>query len=371
MITIIGAGITGASAAYYLSFLSKDITIIDALGPGKCASGNAGAYLSKIWGDDTKTEKFHRQSFQLHEELAFELNLKSFRYLPTFFASEKQDNEEDDNVNEAIPWLDGMQHRPSETNNGTPTSSAQVDPAELTNALLNKAIERGAQLRIANVNGLESKNGRTTKILFEDENIQNDFMEIGDDEEDVILIAMGPWTCRLEDWLKIPLPIEGIKSSFILWDQNNIENDLSERTKTQYINPLVFEHPVAVFCDEDSNGCHLEIIPRLESRSLYVSGLGTSSQLSPSVLRGSYKLTSFTDSNEISKEMKASSSGVKAALKSLKEMGIVKNIDLCDLKDEQFKTKACIRPVSPDGIPIVGKLNSNVYVASGGGQWWV
>ena len=33
--------------------------------------------------------------------------------------------------------------------------------------------------------------------------------------------------------------------------------------------------------------------------------------------------------------------------------------------------QACIRPMSPDGVPVVGKLLDNVYVATGGGPWGI
>ena len=33
--------------------------------------------------------------------------------------------------------------------------------------------------------------------------------------------------------------------------------------------------------------------------------------------------------------------------------------------------QACIRPNSPDGIPLVGKILDNCYVATGGGPWGI
>ena len=35
------------------------------------------------------------------------------------------------------------------------------------------------------------------------------------------------------------------------------------------------------------------------------------------------------------------------------------------------KIQACIRPNSPDGIPIVGKIVDNCYVVTGGGPWGI
>lgn len=52
-----------------------------------------------------------------------------------------------------------------------------------------------------------------------------------------------------------------------------------------------------------------------------------------------------------------------AAQKSLKTLGYKKS--------EPDRVQACMRPMSPDAVPVVGKILSNVYVATGGGPWGI
>jgi hypothetical protein len=50
----------------------------------------------------------------------------------------------------------------------------------------------------------------------------------------------------VEDWLGLTLPMEGIKSSSIVFSHV----------------PAVKDEPFACFCAEDSQQCHLELYPR-------------------------------------------------------------------------------------------------------------
>lgn len=336
MVVVIGAGIAGAATAYYLSRYDPNIVIVDAVGPAAGSSGKAGAFLAEAWGDGTKRETLHRKSFQMHLELAEELGLESFRMLPNNTFRVDIDAEDEVKGNEmpkeaaAMPWLSGVSLiEPIEGR------AAQVDPAELTHALLKKAIDRGARLEVGMVDGFEFDDDeeRVTAIRF------NNGTHLHVPDDDNVVVALGPWSCRLEDWLQIPVPIEGVSSTSLLWE--NIDLD----------------PPAALFCNEDWNGCHLEILPpRPNSKSLYVSGTGGSKQLSPSFLRG--------PDRPIPGDEIPSSLSVAAAQCSLEKLTIV------DRPPDQIR--ACIRPVSPDGIPIVGKLlKTNVYVASGGGPWGI
>ena len=84
-IIIIGGGIVGCSTAYYLTKLYKDqvnVTLIEKYKIAGCASGKAGGFLAGNWGDD-ETNQLHQKGFQLHEQLAKELKLKSYRKIQT------------------------------------------------------------------------------------------------------------------------------------------------------------------------------------------------------------------------------------------------------------------------------------------------
>ena len=84
-LVVVGGGIQGASVAYFASKLSPStkITIVEANdGVAAHASGKGGGFLARSWGDGSSTEQLHHESFDLHEKLAEEWKLPSYRKLP-------------------------------------------------------------------------------------------------------------------------------------------------------------------------------------------------------------------------------------------------------------------------------------------------
>jgi len=206
----------------------------------------------------------------------------------------------------------------------------------------------GATFEMKSVTGLEmnEENNTICGIQMEDGSTEQV------SKEEPIVFAMGPWTSRLEDWLAPaknkssscnPMPIDGVLSTSIIW--NNLT-------------PLG-NSPLALFCEEDINGCHLEIFQRLD-KSLYVSGLGNSKVLKASLFRGPHRPIP-------GKEMVLNP---KSALCSLEQSKLLSSSDTTETRLPD-NIQACIRPISPDGVPIVGKISGNIYVASGGGQWGI
>ena len=61
------------------------------------------------------------------------------------------------------------------------------------------------------------------------------------------------------DWFDVPFPMQGIKSTSLLFP--GCEEVIAE--------------PFALFCEEDRNGCHLEVYPR-PNGEVYICGLGGS-----------------------------------------------------------------------------------------------
>ncbi|CAN0194202.1 unnamed protein product, partial [Laminaria digitata] len=147
------------------------------------------------------------------------------------------------------PWLDGKA-----TGSMMDPDTAQVTPLELTTKLMEAAKARGAEVRIATVSGVSSapvsdeakeeseKDGggneeggrRITAVVLEDG---------GEIPCDRVIVAMGPWSCLAEEWFNIPVPMQGIKSTSIIFGGSQ----------------AVADDPYALFCAEDRNGCHLEV----------------------------------------------------------------------------------------------------------------
>lgn len=68
-VVILGAGIHGASIAYYLSTKFGIFpTVVERTGIAAAASGKAGGFLAREWGSAT-TRELHQVSFDMHETL--------------------------------------------------------------------------------------------------------------------------------------------------------------------------------------------------------------------------------------------------------------------------------------------------------------
>jgi glycine/D-amino acid oxidase-like deaminating enzyme len=371
MVVIIGGGIAGVSTAYYLSSLVATgsssiplpITLVDAAVVGAsttCASGKAGAFVTSSWGmergsggtNNQKQKALFRESFALHEALADELELKSFQTVSAFRVADQDDND-------TMSPLAGP--------------SAMVDPAELTTKLFQKTLQQeGTDVTFQQgfVEGLETENNsedgrpRVTSIRFQD-GATVASLDVGSDEE--VVIALGPWSSRIEDWLDVPLPLDGVVSTSLIWN-DIMEDDSSFSDKNKK----------ALFCSEDDQGCHLEIFPRTStndkhptksrsSSSIYVSGCGGSEVWSPAVFR------SPEESPDPTRDCLPNRSRATAAQTSLQSLADRLLVPPEVTTRSPDVIQACIRPTTPDGMPIMGKLPGyqNVYVCSGGGPWGI
>ncbi len=351
MVVIVGTGIVGAATAYYLSCASGGkipITLLDAEGPASASSGKAGAFLTNCppsfrrgIGDDgyvsDKRKLLFEKSFELHQELANELNLESFCKVENYQTIEAKESESTDN--DSIHNPQSVLSYLARDGRGTllPGEAALVDPAELVASMMDKVLSQpNASFRQASIVGLEVDDSKSFVTGIQ---IDKDDSALFVDEDEPVVIALGPWTARIEDWLGIPMPIEGVLSTSLIYRDGIPTEDVG----------------TALFFDEDSNGCHLEVFGR-QDKSLYVSGCGESQVIGTQLLRSedrpSPKVPCIADVVR-----------AQAAQKSLQKAGYT--------KPSPDVIQACIRPMSPDGVPLVGKLLDNVYVGTGGGPWGI
>ena len=143
------------------------------------------------------------------------------------------------------PWMNRVH-----SFHAIPGESAIVDPLMLTKALVDDAVERGASLLINAVSCfvLDAADNVVSGIQFED----GTTLDVYDGEK--VVIAIGPWSSQVEDWFNIPLPIDGVLSTSLTWNDTDCRPSLDS----------------ALFCNEDSAGCHLEILPRFDNLSMYL-----------------------------------------------------------------------------------------------------
>ena len=369
MVVIVGAGIVGAATAYYLSASGAgktSITVLDTVGPAAGSSGGAGAFVTnrppafrRGTNKSDKRRKLFEKSFELHQQLAKDLELESFCRVQNYQTVETRESSVGkdtkgiagtgnigDEAESSKSVLKGL----AENGRGTqlPGDSALVDPAELVSSMMDKVLSQSnCSFRQASICGLEldSSGSRVTAIRLE-----SDVPEmIPIEEDEPVVIALGPWASRIEDWLGIPMPIEGVLSTSLIYQDGILDSDIG----------------TAFFFDDDSNGCHLEVFGRRD-KSLYVSGCGESEVISTRLLRSKDRpCPTAPCAPDLAR--------AAAAQTSLRKAGYNRAPTRSSNTRSQNPdtTQACIRPMSPDGIPVLGKLLDNVYVATGGGPWGI
>lgn len=222
--------------------------IIEKSAIAAAASGKAGGFLAREWGSGP-TIQLHQSSYDLHAELAKTLHISSYRAIPTLSVNGNRKGIV------GATWLDGRA-----SSSPMEGATAQVTPLELTSKLIEAAKSKGADVLFETVEGLLIERGEVKGVRLK-----------GRDPlpADIVIIAMGPWSAPLiEDNFRIPLPMQGIKSTSILY--TNLDEIRTE--------------PYACFCAEDRNGCHLELYPRTNG-DLYICGCGGSDYVEVDRLR--------------------------------------------------------------------------------------
>jgi glycine/D-amino acid oxidase-like deaminating enzyme len=232
-IVVVGGGVQGTSVAYQLakkaslSSTPLKITILESKEPASAASGKGGGFMARSWGDGTSTEGLHHLAFDMYEDLAKEIGCDSYRKLPVLsVAPEGGGGIQQNKNNELIPsWLDGKSiGRISPMGYGDDT--AQITPKEFVLKMLEAKSEQISVVL-----------GTCTGVVVDKENKDDEdesrvtgvkFLPRGSDgkeeilEADAVVVSAGPWSCQAEDWFEgsgIQLPMEGVKSTSIVWKQ--------------------------------------------------------------------------------------------------------------------------------------------------------
>jgi glycine/D-amino acid oxidase-like deaminating enzyme len=310
-VLICGGGVIGASIAYFLSCRGVEVTVIERTGLACAASGKAGGFLALDWCDGTSLEPLARRSFALHARLAEEIGgAWGYRRLTTYggvAGARRRGNAY------GIDWLS-----PSVTVTqqlGSTETTAQVHPAKFAAAMMRAAEEKGAELRLGQVTGVVRRRGGASVAGVE---VDGELV-VGD----AVVIAMGPWSILAAAWLPLPA-VYGLKGHSLVFETGT-------------------EIPAeAAFLEyQEANGAvHApELFPRPDGTT-YVCAISSESPL-PIV---------GPDPGAIERlqRMCGELSPALAAARILAR-------------------QACYRPVTRDGLPLIGRVPGveGAYVATG------
>jgi glycine/D-amino acid oxidase-like deaminating enzyme len=318
-VLICGGGVIGASIAYFLSRHGVETTVIERTGLACAASGKSGGFLALDWCDGTPLEPLARRSFALHGRLVEEIgNDWNYRPLTTYGGSMGLRRQA------SAHGIDWLSDRVSVNQRlGSTETTAQVHPAKFTTAMMQAAQAQGAGLRLGRVTGVVRRGPRVTGVEVDGERI----------EGDAVVIAMGPWSILAAAWLPLPA-VFGLKGHSLVFD-----------TGTRV-------PPEALFLEvREATGAAQtpELFPRSDGTT-YVCAISSESPLP-------------VDPAEVSPD--------RGAIERLERMCRAMSPVLASAKI--LARQACYRPVTRDGMPLIGAIPGleGAYVATGHSVWGI
>jgi glycine oxidase len=329
-VVIVGGGAAGSAVAYYLSLAGVKATIVEKEGVASQASGFSAGGLNPLQGAEIpgRLGALAWASYLLHlalwEELPEETGIgydgrvmSAIRL--AFEESELPELQETLDVFGGAAGFEARWLDPSELSALEPRvttkavralltrGNAAVDSQRYTQALVEAAKKRGASVRPGEIQGLETSGARVTSVKLSEGSISCG----------LVVLAMGPWSRLAEPWLNTYIPVDPLKGEILRMELPGppIRHDISGGGGSTYSKP-----DGLVWCGATEEW------------------------------KGFDK--SLTDSAE----------------KSLRDRAERLVPDLAGAKLAMHT--ACLRPVTPDWLPIIGQPPGweNVYLATGAGK---
>lgn len=322
-VVICGGGVIGACTGYFLARRGIDVTVVERSAVASSASGKAGGFLALDWCAGSPLDALARRSFALHANLADEVDGDwGYQRMTAYSGRVVPDRDKRRHVAAKLNWLsDGVI---IDARLSTRETTAIVHPRSFTLAMMHAAQQRGARLRHGQVTGIV----RRGDAIVEGVDVEGETLRA-----DAVVIAMGPWSLLAAEWLQVPA-VYGQASPSLVYDTGK---DVPAE---------------ALFLDyrEDSgNVVTMEVFPRAD---------------------GSTHVTAFSGQAPLPMDP-ADVKPDPGAIDRLQTM--------CERLSPAFRAgriiarQACFRPVTQDGLPLIGKVprSEGAYIATGHNVWGI
>jgi glycine/D-amino acid oxidase-like deaminating enzyme len=323
-VIICGGGVIGACTAYFLSRRGVEVVVVECTEVANAASGKAGGFLARDWCAGSPLDALARRSFDLHASLARELTGDwGHRPMTAYGGFVAPDRHPQRQTPCDLVWLaDGIG---ISGRIGTPQTTAIVHPKKFT----------GGMMRTAEALGAVVRHGRVTGIVRATHGMAARGVEVDGEviEADAVVIAMGPWSLLAAEWMTLPA-VYGQRSPSIVYDTgSDVPADA-----------LFLDYP-----DARGGTVTIEVFPRADG-STHVCAL---SDIVPLPLDP----VAVTPDAEAIARLQAMCERLSPAFRP----------------DRIIARQACFRPVTEDGLPLIGKVarSQGLFIATGHNVWGI
>ncbi|CAN6894838.1 unnamed protein product [Brassica oleracea] len=329
-VVVCGGGVIGVCTAYFLAKKGVSVTLVEQSAVACAASGKAGGFLAFDWCDGSPVGSLARASFDLHRSLSEELNgVESYGYRPLTTLSVTVTESKPVSGGLGLPdWVNGPVKSPSTI--GTTQTTAQVHPQLFTRKVLSTAVEKyGVEVVIGRLEEVRVEQGRVDSAVLEGGRVI---------EADSVVLAMGPWSDKLE-MLSSVFRVYGTKAHSIV---------LQPKEPNAITPHALF---LSYYPSNGGGALDPEVYPR-PTGEVYLCGMSSQEE----VPDDPDQVTSNPESIEVLKRV-------------AKTVSSYLNEENAQVKAEQ----ACFLPSTEDGVPVIGEIPGikGCYVATGHSCWGI
>ena len=328
-VAVIGGGIAGCAAAYYLVHEGLDVAVIDHQGVGNAASGYALGLLNPLSGAlipgglaAFALEAFNEHRLlwpRLREESSIDFQGRMLPHLETVLdesdlpAVREEMERWEATEGFSAQWIEGRDVARLDSRLSTEIAGAVlleslgiVDSQLLTRALMDAATQVGASVIEERAIGMDWKDDGAIRVVTNEGRISCS----------AVVIAAGAWSGQIQEWTGLDVPVTPLKGQIV---------------RLEGLRPPLEYH---------------------------VAGPGAAVQ------KADGKLWVAATEEE---------AGFDLEITSEAHEGLIENaarVLPCVRQARLLEQTACLRPKTPDALPIIGKApdREDVYVTTGAGK---